>query len=192
MTAPAHRVLAAAAYQAGLNADGAQLVRDGSNAMFRLPDQVMARVGQPGSAAAAGREVQVSRWLESAGISVTHALRDVDQPIVIEDRPVTWWRLIPEHRAATPGELGSLLRALHALPIPADLDLPTFDPFAGLLAPPDAVDGVDLGWVESRVRELRGQCVQQIPGMSVIHGDAWQGNVVVASPTRQSCWIWNE
>jgi len=46
--------------------------------------------------------------------------------------PVTWWKLLPEHRRATPAELGAVLHELHALPIPETLQLPQLNPFERL------------------------------------------------------------
>lgn len=56
-------VLSAAARVAGLDTAGAEVIRAGSNVMYRLPDNRVARIGRPGSTAIARREVQVSQWL---------------------------------------------------------------------------------------------------------------------------------
>lgn len=186
----ADAVLTAAAQRAGLNADGAEMIRDGANVLYRLPDGAVARVGRPGTSAVAEREVRISRWLEARAVPVVHALTGVSQPVIVDGRPVTWWQLLPPHRPATPGELGAVLRAVHGLPIPEDLQLPRFDPFAGI--DPDRIDATqalghhDRAWLTQRLTDLHEQYqgLGQLKPTGVIHGDAWQGNVAVSDDGR--------
>jgi hypothetical protein len=77
----AYSVLTTAAKRAGLDATGSELIRDGSNVMYRLDSGIVARVGRPGTAETARREVLVSRWLTDCGLSVVQALRDVRQAV---------------------------------------------------------------------------------------------------------------
>ncbi|QVQ51095.1 aminoglycoside phosphotransferase family protein [Spiractinospora alimapuensis] len=179
----ARRILDRAAQAVGIDPTGAKVIRDGANVLYELPGRIVARVGRPGEGDVAEREVSVSRWLEDRGISVVHALHGVDQAVVVDRRPVTWWRLLPRHRAASPAELGSVLRKLHDLAVP-DIGLTRFDPFHGIdaaelesmiLAPGDHA------WLVRRVDELRQGYQAVVETQSrVIHGDAWQGNVAVA------------
>ncbi|HEX3790429.1 MAG TPA: aminoglycoside phosphotransferase family protein [Pseudonocardiaceae bacterium] len=152
--------------------------------MYRLPGDLVARVGRPGTVSTAEREVEVSGWLAGSGLAVTQAAGDIPQPIVVEDRPVTWWRLLPEHRAATPAELGSVLRALHGLPVPSLLGLPVSDPFADLdqrIADTAGIGVDDRAWLAKHLADLRERYRRLSLGepQHVIHGDAWQGNVAV-------------
>lgn len=63
-------------------------------------------------------------------------VEDLEQPLVIEGHPVTFWHLIVEgDRKATYGELGGLLRDLHSMRVPEGLELPSFDHRHGLLLP---------------------------------------------------------
>jgi hypothetical protein len=57
-------VLRTATAQAGLNAEGAELIRLGENALYRLPGKVVARITRPGQHTAAVKEVNVARWLQ--------------------------------------------------------------------------------------------------------------------------------
>jgi hypothetical protein len=177
-------VLAAAARIADLDSTGAELIRDGSNVMYRLPGDVVARIGQSGSQDTARREVLVSRWLTDSGIPVVQTLTDTPQPVVVNGRPVTWWRWLPAHRPATPAELGAVLHGFHALPTPSTLDLPPHDPFANLdrrITDAPGLDRDDRTWLSHRLAQLR-KSYQQLPPQGpdrVIHGDAWQGNVAV-------------
>ncbi|WP_069626346.1 phosphotransferase [Streptomyces niveus] len=72
-------------------------------------------------------EVAVSRWLAREGFPATRALDDVEQPVIVDGHPVTFWHLIEESdRKPTYGELGAVLRDLHSLTLPASLSLPPY------------------------------------------------------------------
>ena len=91
MTTPlatAHDLLTAAARVAGLDSTGAEVIRDGSNVIYRLPGDVVARIGRTGTQETAEREVRVSRWLTTAGLPVVQAVNDVPQPTMVNERPV--------------------------------------------------------------------------------------------------------
>jgi hypothetical protein len=97
-------VLAVAGSKAGVQTAEAKLIRDGTNVLYQLTNEVVARVGPSGSQRVAARQVRASHWLAQAGIPVVRALDNIDQPTVVGDRPVTWWVQLPEHRHATPAE----------------------------------------------------------------------------------------
>src|SRR5580658_8904342 len=81
---------------AGIDAEGARLLRVGSNAVYRLKAPVIARVSRPGADAGhARRTVAVARWLESVGYPAVRVV-DVDQPVVIDDRVVTFWEAVSD------------------------------------------------------------------------------------------------
>jgi hypothetical protein len=177
-------VLRVAARTVGLDCNNAYLIRDGSNAMYRLPGSIIARIGRPGSQPTAEHEIRVSQWLSGAGVAVTQAVSDFEQPTMVGDRPVTWWKLLPEHRSASPAEVGTAIRALHALPLPDNLALPSFDPFAQLDQRITQADGIttdDLDWLTCHLANLRDRYNDLHLGVPrhAIHGDAWQGNVAV-------------
>lgn len=177
-------VLATAAQLAGLDARRAVVIRDGSNVMYRLPHGIVARIGRQGTHDSAARQVEIARWLADSGTAVVKALADVPQPTTVGNRPVTWWEQLPEHRAATPGELGGVLSSLHALRPPESWTLPRFDPFVGLherLAAVRHILGDDCDWLAHRIEELREKLehLRLDRSDSVVHGDAWQGNVAV-------------
>lgn len=122
--------LTAAASLARLDSTGATLVRLGENAVFRLPHaKAVARVGRSARRAEdAVRELRVAHWL--AGQDVPTAEPLTPEPIVIDDRVVTFWEEIPNPRPSTPGELGAALRRLHLLTPPDHLNLPRVEPMA--------------------------------------------------------------
>jgi hypothetical protein len=184
MTMTPHELAAQAARAAGFDSAEPTMIRDGSNVMLHLGRGVVARIGPRGSGSAAARQVQVSRWLAEAGLPVVTALDGVRQPTMVGDWPVTWWRLLPEHRPGTPAELGVTLRALHSVPPPIDLELPVHDPFAGLaetIYEVSALRDDDRAWLIDRLAGLQDRYKQLSLGETrrVVHGDAWQDNLAV-------------
>ncbi|RDI51056.1 phosphotransferase family protein [Nocardia mexicana] len=176
-------VLVRAARLAGVDLNGREIIREGSHAIYRVAGNIVARIGSPGSFLDAEREVRISRWLNSSGIPTVEAVAELPQPVSVEGRPVTWWHLIPDHRPATPTELGVMLRALHAVTPPLEPKLPEYDPFGNLrerLAGSPANDD-DTAWLLTWYDKLSRK-YRELPDPSaptVLHGDAWQGNLVV-------------
>lgn len=173
----------AAAETAGIDATDMALLRDGTNAVVRLPGHIVARVGASGSSDNAARQVQVARWLANSGITVVLPLAAPPQPTLVGDRPVTWWTELPEHRHSSPAELGTALQALHRLPPPDHPALPRYDPFAGIgerIANARHLDPDDRHWLADRLAQLRRAVdALDLHHTCVLHGDAWQGNLVV-------------
>ena len=170
---------------AGLGTAGAEPVRIGENAIFRLRGGVIARISRPGQQVAARREVEVSRWLSSSGITAVTAIAGIAQPVETGERSVTFWEELPPHRHGTPAEVAGTLKRLHALPVPGNVPLAALDPFIRL---EERVSGAatitrdDRQWLLSRAGELKHQWAALIPALAVcvVHGDAWAGNVVAA------------
>jgi aminoglycoside phosphotransferase (APT) family kinase protein len=167
----------------GLDASRAELIRAGENTLYRLPGRVVARVTRSGQLAAAQKEVRVSRWLVSMGVPVVEALADIEQPVAVDGRAVTFWRELRPHRFSTTAELADVLRRLHALPAP-DFELPPVAPFVRQrerIAEARALSPEDRDWLLQHLAGLEARYVELPPGRpwSAIHGDAWAGNVVV-------------
>jgi aminoglycoside phosphotransferase (APT) family kinase protein len=182
----------AAARRAGLDPGSVELIRRGSNAMYRLPGKVVARLGPPGSHAVAAKEVAVASWLASAGIDTVRPLPGVPQPTMTEDgRPITWWQELASHRPATTAELGRALAAVHKLDVPTDPVLGDLDPFARCkdrILDAGSVGQADREWLLAHLERLQGRWRQLVADRSgrwgVVHGDAWQSNVVATSDGR--------
>jgi Ser/Thr protein kinase RdoA (MazF antagonist) len=179
----ARLTLDAAAAEVGLDADGAELLRLGENAVYRLGDSVIARVARSADREGELRsEVDVARWLQSVGYPAVRAL-PVEQPAVVGDRAVTFWRSVADtDDYASPREVAGLLRRLHGLEPPTELSLPALAPFARAerRRSEAALPKADRSFLGQRLRELRSQ-YQRLrfdlpPG--VIHGDASVGNVI--------------
>lgn len=175
--------LVAACQAVSLSADGAELIRAGENMLYRLPCRIVARVTRTGQADAATKEVRVSRWLRSLGVPVVEALDDVEQPVRIDGRAVTFWRELPPHRHSTIPELAEVLHRLHALP-PPDFELPRLAPFVRLrerISGAVLLSDADRVWLLAHLSDLEMRYAALPPGKPwcAIHGDAWAGNVVV-------------
>ncbi|MFB8002874.1 phosphotransferase enzyme family protein [Nocardia sp. NPDC056000] len=177
-------VLGRAAALVDVDIHDAVKIREGSHAIFELPNGIVARIGKPGSFGAAERELLISQWLNRNGITTVCAVESIPQPTVVDGRPVTWWTLIPDHRPSTPRELGGVLRELHTLIPPTEFQLPSYAPFDGLrerLESAAKIDEDDRAWLSAqylRLRQRYDELGNPLPPC-VIHGDAWQGNLVV-------------
>jgi hypothetical protein len=125
-------VLHKAAAAVGLDSYGAEVIRFAENAIYLLPGRVVARIGRPGQATAAAKEVNVARWLEDSGVAAVRILRDVDQPVLVDDRAVTFWHELPPHEKGTLAHLAAVLRQLHSLPLPTGFDVTTWSGFSVL------------------------------------------------------------
>ncbi|UIX30771.1 aminoglycoside phosphotransferase family protein [Streptomyces sp. GQFP] len=179
-------VLRDACRTAGLDPDGAELLRLGSNAVYRLSaSPVIVRVARdPDALEEMERAVRVARWLEAEDLPATRVPAGVTQPLVIGGRVVTFWESVQEHEEyATVGELADLLRRLHWLEEPESLRLPYFDPFAKLWASLGQMDGVteeDRTFLEERAGKLNKDYdrLDFVLPFGMIHGDANIGNVL--------------
>ncbi|WP_199566319.1 phosphotransferase [Streptomyces corynorhini] len=116
--ARAAEVMELACRSAGLDGDGARLLRLGENALFRLAAHpVVVRIARSTEYLESARgEVEVSRWLEGESFPVARVIDDLEQPVVVDGHPVTFWHLIEESdRKPTYRELGRILRDTLAL-----------------------------------------------------------------------------
>lgn len=178
--------LRSACAAAGLSADGAWLLRLGSNAVYRLRAPVVARISYPDAdARAARRLVEVARWLESAGYPAVRALA-LPQPVVTGNRVVTFWEALSDvgDQYAGTGQVAEVIARLHKLTPPGGLGLPPLDPFARAgrrIAESRWLAGDDRAWMTAEFARLRAGYARldfALP-QGVIHGDAGVGNVLL-------------
>jgi aminoglycoside phosphotransferase (APT) family kinase protein len=177
--------LARACQLAGIESQDPRLMRLGSNAVYRLGGAVVARISRRGAdPQESSRAVAVARWLASVSYPAVRAM-GVEQPIDVDGRLVTFWDAVSDNGddwASTP-EIADVIRRLHALPAPADLDLPPLDPFDRAehrIETSTWLAHGDREFLKGRLRELRGQWASlefDLPA-GVIHGDASVGNVL--------------
>lgn len=169
----------------GLDADGARLLRLGSNAVYHLKAPVIARISRPGvDITPVRRSVAVARWLESADYPAVRTI-DVDQPVIADGYVVTFWQSVSEDGdqfASTP-EIAATIARLHRLTAPESLHLPPLDPFANAVQrigantwlTPD--DRAFLAATLARLQDAYASLEFVLPP-GVIHGDASVGNVL--------------
>jgi Phosphotransferase enzyme family len=176
------RTLQAACAAVGLDGRGAQLLRLGTNANYRLEAHpIMARIA-PGRIEDVRKEINVARWLARSGFPAARIVDGLEQPLVLGGRAVTFWELIepgpePVHLA----DVARLLRELHRLPEPAGFALPRFEPLAHTIQRLDGVaDGEDVQFLRRRCEWLQKQFggLEFALPQGVIHGDAHEGNAL--------------
>lgn len=179
--------MVAACRAAGLNSDGAQMIRLGENALFRLAAHaVIVRIARSRDyLSSAEIEVRVSRWLGREGFAAARVVDDLEQPQVVDGHPVTFWHLISEgDRDATYGELGAVLRDLHSMQLPEGLQLPPYNAFGRAKLRIESAVGIpedDREFLRKRRRELRDRLAElrfDSP-KGPVHGDAHVQNLMV-------------
>ncbi|XVV35169.1 phosphotransferase family protein [Streptomyces sp. CA-100214] len=185
-SATATRVMVTACRVAGLDGSGAELIRLGENALFRLASvPVIVRVARGREwLSTARKEVDVSRWLAGEGFSAARIVEDLEHPLLIDGFPVTFWHQIVEgDRKPAYGELGAVLRDLHSLRVPAGLELPRFDPFGKqeLRIDRAPIPEDDRTFLRKRWRELQDRYagVRFDTPKGPVHGDAHVQNLMV-------------
>jgi aminoglycoside phosphotransferase (APT) family kinase protein len=172
--------------RSGLNPAGARLLRDVVNAIFLLPaESIIARIARRFTPQdQVRRMVRTTRWLGDAGIPVAQLVEGIEQPTIVTGGAVTFWRYLPQGDAAPPPvrHLGESLRRLHSLDPPPDT--PQWDPIQIVrtcLSNADAtLNNEDRAFLVSWCNALEQQLahVEYVLPESVIHGDAWVGNLL--------------
>ncbi|UCM89642.1 aminoglycoside phosphotransferase family protein [Streptomyces marincola] len=188
----ARRAMEAACAAVRLDGSGAELIRLGENALFRLAGHpVIARVARSLAYMDSVRtEVGVSRWLASEGFPAARAVEDLEQPVVAAGHPVTFWHLIREgNRKATYGGLGGVLRDLHTMTPPDVLGLSAHDAFGRTALRVERAAGIpepDRAFLKERGRELRERLadLRFESEKGPVHGDAHVQNLMVDSAGR--------
>ncbi|RMI33579.1 phosphotransferase enzyme family protein [Nocardia stercoris] len=182
-------ILETACGRVGLDCARSELLRLGENAIYRLPGGVIARISRPGQRTAAQREVDVSRWLEMSSIPAVQLISGREQPVVVDDRAVTFWKELPPHRHGTSSEVAAVLKRLHTVAPPTSFTLGEVSPFVRLderIGAATVLSDDDRRWMYRHLTELQQRWTELPEGLPwcVIHGDAWVGNVV-ATDTGQ-------
>lgn len=177
------KVLVAACRVASIESGGADLIRLGENALYRLADQpIIVRIGR--SEVASTKEVAIARWLKSHRFPAA-TLADLDQPVMVDGTPVTFWNVIQESPVGvSSADLGYALRGLHAIPDDVGVGLPEFEPMPKVAervaAYGSALSEADVKFLLSRKSELdarfRGVSFELPRGP--VHGDAHEGNLM--------------
>ncbi|MFH8729699.1 phosphotransferase family protein [Streptomyces termitum] len=167
---------------AGLDAGEAEPLRLAENQIWRLPGQrVIVRIAREGQDAATAREVRVARWLAEEAVAAVR-LFDVEQPVIADGRPVTFWVELPPQEHGSVEDVARLLLRLHSLPAP-DIGLGYLDPFVRVgerLQAATTISDEDREWLHGLHRDLAAAWAERPAGLPdrAVHGDAWPGNIV--------------
>ncbi|WP_109507093.1 aminoglycoside phosphotransferase family protein [Nocardioides speluncae] len=167
----------------------ARSLRDHASSVFLLPaEHLVARVrDDPAAVEVAERVVRITGWLAEHGVPVT-VPADLSHPVAIDEFVITFWPYLPQHSPQPPiAALGAILRSLHHVPEPPER-LPTYLPLDGfdtLVAASTALDAADQKWLLERHAHLVGayDAFDSQLGFGLIHGDAYQGNLLWAGDT---------
>jgi Ser/Thr protein kinase RdoA (MazF antagonist) len=178
-------MLRAACGQAGLNSDGAELLRLGENAIFELASApVVVRIARSADRLArAEKELCVARWLAEAHVPAIRVYEETDQPLLVAGHPVSFWQTVTGGEPApTPADLARLLAAFHGLG-GSPCDLAGFDPFQipeSRLAAPAGVTPRDRDFLRTRCGDLHEQLghLEFALPQGPIHGDAHTRNLL--------------
>jgi len=177
--------LRAACTQAGLSSDGAELLRLGENAIFQLADApVVVRIARSADRMRRVRkELCVARWLASAHVPAVRVYHEIDQPLLVDGHPVSFWQTVTGgDPTPTHADLARLLAAFHGLG-GSPCDLAGFDPFQipeSRLAAPVGVAAEDHDFLRARCGDLQeqlGRLEFALP-QGPIHGDAHTRNLL--------------
>ncbi|GII91507.1 phosphotransferase enzyme family protein [Sinosporangium siamense] len=182
----------------GMRADGAELLRVRSNAVFKLRNQIVVRIATaPDALTRLPAVLAVARWLGERGFPAVRPADEISkQPVVHEGRVVTFWHYVPASGRPTTNELGKILRRLHRLPVPP-VKLKRFrDPLGEVR---DAVLRSEVlparrqVWLTDRIDELTelwtGMTGEEPPVL--LHGDAWIDNLLRRSDGRVVLCDWD-
>lgn len=181
----ATRALVAACARTELDPTGARLLRLGENAVFQLATRpVIVRIARTAAyLPEAQRSVHVARWLSDERFPAVRLADHLEQPLVTDERVVTFWEVLSSEYA-TVVDLAALLRRLHALEPPSWLPLPALHPLERTRQRIEAgpFETADKQFLTRRVDDLCarwGSIDYELPS-GVIHGDASIGNIIRA------------
>jgi aminoglycoside phosphotransferase (APT) family kinase protein len=193
-------VARAIAQDTGLSATDAQVIKFTNNAVVRLPHaRVVLRIaGSPAIRRRLDTVLTAARLYADHGIPAVRLHPDLPNPVHALGRLASVWvdGYDPTVPTPRPGDLATMLRAIHAIPsIPATSAIPAWDPVGNIRRRIRSADGAtdeDLAFLtrecdslEAALRDLAAQTPLLPAGL--IHGDAFLGNLVPARPHPLIC-----
>jgi Ser/Thr protein kinase RdoA (MazF antagonist) len=178
-------ILKQACEQAGLASDHAELLRIGENAIFCLASApIVVRIARSADRMRrVRRELCIARWLATAGVPAIRVYEEIDQPLLVDGHPVSFWHAVtggePEPNHV---DLARLLAAFHAAP-DCPCDLAAFDPIPNSerrLEVPVGIDVRDADFLRDYCADL-GRRLKRLDfalPIGPIHGDAHTQNLL--------------
>ena len=171
--------------QAGLSSDGAELLRLGENAIYQLAAApVVVRIARSADRLArVEKELCVARWLATAGVPAVRVYEEIEQPLLVDGRPVTFWYMVTGgDPVPTHVDLARLLAAFHAAR-DCPCELASFDPLRNSqsrLADAVGVAPDDRDYLRTRCAELNDEFLHLTFALprGPIHGDAHTRNLL--------------
>ncbi|MGW3021214.1 phosphotransferase enzyme family protein [Streptomyces longwoodensis] len=180
----AEAILRRACAVADLEPDGIEILRLGDHAVFRVAGgRIISRVARGADRlASVKREVAVAQWLADQGYPAARLATGAEQPVLIEDHPVTFWEgLADGDTYASTAEMGVLLRRLHHLE-PPPFSLPKLQPFDRVASRLEraAIPERTRAFLRSMARDLQAEYgrLEFLLPSGHIHGDFNVGNVL--------------
>jgi len=167
--------------------DGLALIRIGSNAVYRLADELVVRVTPPEiGASTLVEQIKFADWLETEGIATSRPL--VAEPVEVDGLLITFWEFIPgSDGASVPRKsLGRLLRRFHEVTNGYQGPLPKWEPLGRMGERLQTVICDESFTEEDRAvlcswRDLlvpRAKAMDPELQTGPIHGDFHSGNIV--------------
>ncbi len=171
--------------RAGFTSDGAELLRIGENAIYQLAAApVVVRIARSADRLPrVERELCVARWLAAAGVPAIRVYEEIDQPLLVDGHPVSFWHTVTGGEPApTHVDLARLLASFHALG-DSPCDLASFDPLRtseSRLAEADGIAPGDRDFLRARCADLNKQLrhLEFALPRGPIHGDAHTRNLL--------------
>lgn len=172
----------------GLDAAEAELVRLGENGIYRLPGGIIVRVGRSvDNLSEARREVGLATWLCAQGVPTAPPIK-VEQPVEVDGHPVTFWEEIPGPlQRGTTVDMAHVLKQLHQLQPPVELDVPPLVPFQRIS------NRIDAAPIDESIRMTLRSVLNELQGIwpgvvlddqVLLHGDAHTSNLLRGTDGR--------
>ncbi|MFE2727146.1 aminoglycoside phosphotransferase family protein [Kitasatospora sp. NPDC059327] len=193
LSSQAREALRQAAAAVGFGTDGGRLLYAHRNWVVRLShataaSSVIAKIHEPGTSwEAVHRQVDVATWLRRNDVMTARPAGGGRPLATTTGLFVTFAEDLGDGGPVSPDQLGRLLAALHALPLPTHLALPALDPATDPLArigrvPENVLASADRCWLREYVTAAAEQLRTTPCGSDVLlHGDLNTFNTI-ASP----------
>ncbi|MFD4353581.1 phosphotransferase enzyme family protein [Nocardia sp. NPDC058518] len=149
---------------------------------LRTDTATIIRIHQRGELATAVRELRTADWLRSHHVRAPEPL--VPDPVVVADRPVTFWEDLGSGGPADAAETGTMLARLHTLRVPNHLGLPRFTlPDFTEHIDQCLTDNTEKAWLRRYAADLATwwNALEWQSPWCVIHGDPSPANTMAAA-----------